>query len=359
MHLPPIRPALLLTLLLFASGIAIPGITAAADCPDPTDEEGVTAICGVAGPEDIVLYDDRALIISSMEPLTHLYGLDLATQGLAPLATTLAAPAVGERWGDPACPPPATLLSHGLDLSQRANGDWQLLVVNHGGRESIEYFAVEDSGDALPRLRWRGCVMAPDNAQFNDVAGLADGGFIVTDPVTASWQVLRTLLGTLGMDTGRAYRWRPAGGYEAIPHTGGAYPNGILLSADGRSFYLNLYLDGEVREHDLETGEILRRVAIEGVDNSSLTGDGRLLVASHHVSLFELSEAIDSAADKRNRIAYDIVAVDLDSFEASVLYSSDGSSLGGGTVAQQVRGDLYIGAFRSDRMLRVRLEPDI
>jgi hypothetical protein len=42
----------------------------------------------------------------------------------------------------------------------------------------------------------------------------------------------------------------------------------------------------------------------------------------------------------------------------SVLYASDGSSLGGGTVAQQVGADLYIGAFRGDRMLRVRLQPE-
>lgn len=332
---------------------ALTGTASAADCPDPPTEAGVSAFCGIAAPEDIVLYQGRALIVSSMEPLTHLYGLDLATDRLAPLETVLAEPADGERWGDDSCELPASLLSHGLDLSQRANGHWQLLVVNHGGRESIEYFALEATGDALPRLRWRGCVMAPENAQLNDVAGLPGGGFISTDPVTASWQTLRTVLGTLGMNTGRAYRWRPDSGYTPIPNTDGAYPNGILLSADGQRFYLNLYLDGEVREHDLETGELLRRVAIEGADNSSLTDDGRLLVASHHVSLLELSEAIDSAAAVRNGIGYDIVAVDLDSFEAAPLYSSDGESLGGGTVAQKVGDDLYIGAFRGDRMIRI------
>ena len=323
------------------------------ECADPPAEERVDAFCGIAGPEDIVLYADTTLIISSMEPREHLYAFDLVSDALVPIETILAEPDATRRWGADSCPLPTTLLSHGLDLSRRADGEWQLLVVNHGERESIEYFSIEGAGGAMPRLRWRGCVMAPENTQFNDVAGLPDGGFIATDPVTASWQTLRTLLGVLGMNTGRAYRWRPQGGYEAIPHTDGSYPNGILLAGDGNSFYLNLYFDGEVREHDLETGEVLRRVNIEAPDNSSLANDGRLLVASHHASLSEMSDAIESAADVRNRIAYDIVAVDLDNFEASVLYASDGSDLGGGTVAQQVNDDLYIGAFRGDRLIRV------
>jgi hypothetical protein len=326
----------------------------AAECPDPPDEPGVTAICGIAGPEDIVLYDERALIVSSMTSLPHLYGVELATDRVAPLETILSEPSDGLRWGDASCAPPSALHSHGLDLSRRPDGLWQLLVVNHAARESIEYFAVQDSDGVLPILRWRGCVMAQDNAQFNDVAALPDGGFIVTDPVTASWQALRSLLGSWGMDTGRAYRWHPQRGYSPLAHTEGAYPNGITLSPDGTRFYLNIYLGGEVREHDLETGEILRRVAVEGGDNSSLSSDGRLLVAAQHGSFLDLAAAIGDPADVRNDIPYDIVAIDLESFETEVLYSSNGDSLGGGTVAQQVGSDLYIGAFRGDRMLRVK-----
>jgi hypothetical protein len=149
------------------------------------------------------------------------------------------------------------------------------------------------------------------------------------------------------------YRWHSQSGYSAVPHTEAAYPNGVLLSADGQSFYLNVYLGGEVRQHDLASGEILNRVAVAKPDNSSLAPDGSLLVASHDASIFTLLSAITSAAGARNSIPFEIIRIDPADFSSSVLYRSGGDALGGGTVAQQVGNDLYIGAFRGDRILRV------
>ncbi|WOJ92563.1 SMP-30/gluconolactonase/LRE family protein [Congregibacter variabilis] len=337
-----------------AASLALSANTLAAPCSDPPADNDVDAFCGVDAPEDIVLFDDQFLLLSSMAPAKHLFGFSLASETVAAVETSLDPVVAAENWGDTDCSVPTQILSHGLDLSRRASGQWQLLVVNHEGRESIEFFEVTGGGEAAPRLQWRGCVMAAENAQFNDVAGLADGGFIATDPITASMQLPRMLLGSVGMDTGRAYRWRPQSGYSAIPHTDGAYPNGITLSADGQSFYLNLYLDGEVREHDLETGEVLKRVAVSKPDNSTLSDSGTLLVASHDASLFALLRAIVSEAGERNRIAFEIVELDLQSFEPSVRYRSEGEELGGGTVALPVGNDLYIGAFKGDRFIRVR-----
>jgi hypothetical protein len=305
----------------------------------------------------MVLLPDDSLLISSMDSSRKLYHFDTARQVLTALTVDLTPPAERERWGEADCPAPELMLSHGLDLAQRLDdGSWQLLVVNHHERESIEFFEVRDSraGDP-PVLRWRGCVMAAPNAQFNDVAALPDGGFLATDPITASWQLLRMLMGSVGMDTGRVYRWSPDSGYRAVPHTEGAYPNGILLSADGESFYLNLYLDGEVRKHDLETGEVLARVAVDKPDNSALGSDGTLLVASHRAPVMAMLAAVGSGAGERNTIPFDIVAIDPDEFSASVRFRSDGTAMGGGTVAQQVGNQLYIGAFRGDRFLRVTL----
>jgi hypothetical protein len=329
----------------------------AGDCSDPPVQAGLDAFCGIEAPEDLVLFEDRFLLISSMAPGTTLYSFDLARDQLAPLETVLQPISPGENWANPDCALPRQLLTHGLDLSRRASGEWQLLAVNHEARESIEYFEVQDDDAAVPRLRWRGCVMAAENAQFNDVAGLPDGGFLATDPITASMQLPRMLFGALGGHTGQVYRWRPASGYSPVPHTEGAYPNGVLLSADGQSFYLNLYLSGEVREHDLASGEILNRVAVAKPDNSSLASDGSLLVASHDASIFTLLSAITSAAAERNGIPFEIIRVDPADFSANVLFRSEGDTLGGGTVAQQVGSDLYIGAFRGDRILRVTQNP--
>jgi hypothetical protein len=326
----------------------------AADCADPPARPGIDAFCGIEAPEDIVLWDDQFLLISSMAPSAQLYSFDLRSESLAPAETVLRALDARDNWADPGCALPTQMLTHGLDLSRRSSGEWQLLAVNHEERESVEFFELALNESGKPRLRWRGCVLAAKNTQFNDVAALPDGGFLASDPITASMQLPRMLFGALGGKTGQVYRWRPESGYEAVPQTRGAYPNGVLLSADGKSFYLNLYLSGEVRQHDLATGNVLNRVAIAKPDNSSLAPDGSLLVASHDASIFALMSAITSAAGQRNRIPFEILRVNPQDFTARRIFRSEGDELGGGTVAQLVGDDLYIGAFRGDRVLRVR-----
>lgn len=325
----------------------------AAPCDNAPAGDGVTAYCGIAAPEDLVALDHRYLTIGSMTPDLQLYLIDTSEDVLLPMTTVLAPVTAEENWGEADCAAPASMVIHGLDVGMRRDGSQQLLAVNHGDRESVEFFEVFRSPDAPPALRWRGCVIAPDNAQFNDVAALPDGGFLATDPITASWQLPRMLLGTVGVDTGRVYRWRPEIGYEAVPHTEGAYPNGILLALDGETFFLNLYLDGVVQQHDLESGEILGSVEIEKPDNSSWASSGELLVASHGASVFSLLAAIASEPSARNSIPYKIVAINPTDFSKRVVHEGKTDHLGGGTVAQQLGDDLYIGAFKGDRVLKL------
>jgi hypothetical protein len=344
-------PVLALVCAVFA--VAAGDAALAASCSDSPDRPGVRAICGIAAPEDIVRIDARHLVVGSMSPANHLYLLDTSADTLMPMDTALTAVDAAGNWGDPACALPESMVLHGLDVARRPGGEQQLLAVNHGGRESVEFFQVVSAAGAAPSLHWRGCVMAADNAQFNDVAALPDGGFLATDPITASWQLPRMLLGALGMNTGRVYRWRPAAGYEPVPHTDSAYPNGILLAPDGQTFFLNRYLDGIVQQHDLDSGEILGSVEIEKPDNSSWSDEGELLVASHSASVFTLLAAVLSEPQERNEIPYAIVAVDPADFSRRTLYRGDVNDLGGGTVAQQQGEGLYIGAFKGDRLIRV------
>lgn len=339
--------------LLFPA-MALPA--GASQCEDQPTKPGIEAFCGVTAPEDMVLFGERYLIMSTMEPMSHLTIFDTQNDALTPMPTRLEPVPEVPAWGDPSCAAPTMMLTHGLDLAQRESGEWQLLAVNHGDRESVEYFSVESSAqEALPSLQWRGCVMAAEDAQFNDVAGLPDGGFVATDPITASWQLVKLIGGSLGMASGQVYHWDPLSGYRPVPNTRGAYPNGITLSADKQSFYVNLYQSGEVREHALNSGEILNRQSVEKPDNSTLTPDGTLLVASHDASLFALIAALASPENERTTIPYSIVAIDTHSFRKSVRFHSDGAEMGAGTVGMPVGDDLYIGSFRGDRLIRVRV----
>ena len=113
-----------------------------------------TPICGFQNPEDLVaLPDGEAILVSefgAMEGNTPggLALLVLDTEERRELFRGGDADGTKPVWGDPACPgPPPPLFSpHGIHLSERADGTLQLLAVQRGGRESIEFFEVTGSG---------------------------------------------------------------------------------------------------------------------------------------------------------------------------------------------------------------------
>ena len=94
-------------------------------------------------------------------------------------------------------------------------GEELLAVVNHGGREAIELFAI--SFERGPTLEWRGCVPMPEGLMANDVAWLPDGGFVVTNfsptlegiGLVALWTGFEIVT---GRETGGVYRWTPGEG---------------------------------------------------------------------------------------------------------------------------------------------------
>ena len=346
-----------LSLMLTALALGIHGADGA-ECPDPPSRDGVTAICGIAAPEDLALFEDRYLVVSSLAPAAHLFFVDVRDDSAGALKTSLTAPSDGPRWGRESCEPPRLITSHGLDLSRDPDGRWRLLVVSHGERETVEFFEVLPVRDAPPILQWRGCVETPSKAQFNDIVALPDGGYLATDPVGSRWQRSRTLLGMSGVKVGRVYRWRPDEGHETVPNSATRYPNGIALAPSGDAFYVNAYLANEVRRHDLATGEITGRVCVKKPDNSNWSLDGKLWVASHEASVLELAAALGDAPATRNTLSFAIVEIDPKDMSARQLFADDGSALGGGTAAVEAGGAMYIGAFRGDRLLRVELAGD-
>ncbi|NJN50460.1 MAG: SMP-30/gluconolactonase/LRE family protein [Gammaproteobacteria bacterium] len=228
-------------------------------------------------------------------------------------------------WGEPACAPPDPELfaPHGIDLERRDDGGLMLLVVNHGGRESVEFFEVEESNAGLGLL-WRGCALGPEDAFFNDVVARRDGGFWVTHMMPMSGQGLAQLQAVVfGMDTGFVYRWGPAG-FVRVAGTDAPFPNGIEKSADERFLYVNSYLGDEVRKIDADSGEVVARARVAKPDNSSWADDGRLLVASHTDSLGELlacAEITEGACG----YAFEIVALDPDTLEGFAWLSHRGA----------------------------------
>ena len=331
-----------------------------ADCAAAKDAR---PICGFHDPEDFALLPAaHALVVSEMGApdgshpgVLSFFALESESRVPAyPLPGAAdAAPRPG--WGDPACPgaPGEKLSPHGLDLAKRSDGALELLVVNHGSRESVELFEVTDSAES-PALAWRGCVLAPDDALLNDVAALPDGGFVATNFGSRAHPGRSLLWGLLRFATGTVLEWHEAGPMRPIPGTEAPAPNGIAVSPDGETLFVDEYLADEVRKLERRTGKLLAKAEIASPDNVNWAPDGKLLVASHNAPLHEII-ACAGLEHGQCPFHFSIVLLDPADMQAHALYENVGPPMGAGTTALLIEDQLFIGSFAGDRILRVSL----
>ena len=307
-------------------------------------------VCGFTAPEDIELApDNTTLVVGEMILGGRLLALNSETLAVSELfpAQSVKGDAL---WGEETCTDyPAQMTFHGIDLAYRDDGVLQLLAVNHGQRESVEFFEVlTETGGRPKSLIWRGCSMAPGSESLNDVAALPDGGFLSTTPFDGSelWSILKALV---GFNTGYVRRWTPDSGWSIITGTEGRYPNGIIARPDGSSFFVNLYIDGLVREYTLD-GTVVGEAAIVNGDNLSWGSDGRIRIASHRASSWQMVKALQAHPAEDLQIPFALVEYDPASQSVTDIFVHDGSVYGAATVAQEVNGRVFMGSFKGGRI---------
>jgi len=363
---PESRRRWLVVLFIVTACVGIYLLTRRDPIVECTQIGNATPICGLRNPEDLALLSDGHTVIASQYGL----GAEAAPGGLTLLdldtkAITIAYPApegaasadssaAQPGWGDAKCPgPPGRAFSpHGIDLSRRGDDKQQLIVVNHGGRESLEFFEVNRSGPSWS-ISWRGCILAPDDAFFNDVVGLADGSLLVTHMMSRSSPVWSTIRAKFGANTGYVYEWDAEHGFRVIPGTEAALPNGIEASPSGDAFFFNAYAGNEIRHHDRQSGKLLGRADVRGPDNVTWSKDGRLLVASQRGGFADMMECLQLSKGSCS-MEFAIVAFNPKDWSSEVLYQNKGAPMGGATSAIDLGDGLLIGSFASDRVLRIR-----
>ena len=246
------RPGMLRTTLLGAGTCAAitllgAGGTLAADQPVCS---GDSVICQVTNVEDFIRIGGSDWIVGSSLPggtgkTAPLYFFDAKTG--APMAVEpgkiAVAPDTATYKDCPAAPDFTKFGSHGLDF-RGADDRGTLYVVNHGGREAIEVFNVDASGDA-PALQWVGCVIAPATAWPDGVTALPDGGFIATslwDPHDKDFIAKLSA----GQPVGGIFDWHPDKGWKEISPAGISGPNGLISSPDGNTLYVALWSEKKI-----------------------------------------------------------------------------------------------------------------
>lgn len=328
--------------------LAVP-IDARAEC---VTSGKLAQICGLQSPEDMeVLPGGREILISEMagehdEPGKFAL-LDVSAMRAVELAIEKAP---HTDWGDPHCAqrPAAQLSPHGIHLSRLNDGRLLLLAINHGNQESVHAYEVLGEG-ARRRLAWRGCVDTDYN--FNDLAATPDG-FIGSHqfdkPMGEGPNANKRLFG--GANTGFAVRWSVSGGFEKISGSEAAFPNGITVSADGKTAWMAATAGREIRKFDLTRNMQTASAALPlAPDNLSWTADGHMLVTGSD----DIQRLIECAAVHTPcKVPFAVASIDPATLESRVIYRNDGTYLMGASVAIITRGTLYLGSFAGDHILR-------
>jgi len=356
--------------------VAMQALACSSDLPTLTECEpvgGVSPVCGFHNPEDLALLPGGGWILASQGGEMgggegrpgSLVGYRVADGRLHKLyppepgaaASSGSQPSPG--WGSPECPgppDPAVFLPHGVDVARPGTGARSLAVVNHGGRESIEFFEIGYAVDA-PALFWRGCVLLPPEVWPNDVALLPGGGVMATNMMpgmrgaAAAWGIVKLLF---GRDTGEVLEWRPDSGWAALPESAGSGPNGIAISPDGSEVYIAEWgRDLLVRLRRDEQGRTRRdSVALpHHPDNMTWTRDGRLLVTGQIGPIGDLMTCSRIETGTCG-MPFSVVLVDPASLEVVPVLDSPTAVIGAGTVALEVGDEIFIGTFAGDRLAR-------
>ena len=331
-------------------------------------------LCGWQNPEDMeALLDGRSVIVSEIggqngERPGVLSLLDLETETRQVLYDGGSSQTAGE-WGEQSCLEVAqgVFSPHGIHFSLRTDGRMQLLVVQHGGRESIEMFEVIQASDRW-QLAWRGCAIAPNGSMINDVVATPEGGFLVThmmtkrdDDMAAFGEYVKGSL--LGIDTGYVLAWDQDTGFSQLANSQGIVPNGIQISADRETVFVN-YSNGELRRLNRLSGEIEGRTdTLPPLDNATWTPDGRLLLAGGSENFLDMMTIMMNCTDLISGTcpaSHVIIAVDPDTLEHEVVYEGGPDTPGGtGTVGLKVSdSSVLIGTFAGDRIVRVTSEAE-
>lgn len=351
-----------LAALLLAWAFAATEAEGQAVLQDCAADPELSYVCGAARPEDVVaIPGTRWLIASGFAPGAGLKLVDTAARTLDRWYQAAPGQLRPDPRSFPTCPGPvdAKLFNaRGLSLRPNGGGRWRLLVVNHGGRESVEMFDVETDG-TTPRLFWRGCVPMPIGQVGNSVASFDDGAVLVTvltRPGTSIADFVQQRV------TGAVWSWHPGQpAFQPIPGTGLPGNNGIETDPDQRRFYVVAFGWHSVVVFDRRDTRlpIARIEAVDFMPDNIHWSAGHLLVAGMRLdepACGGLRAVVEGVADPmlchRGWIVGEVKLGE--GRIATVAYGTPQPGFNGLSAAALVGKTFWLGSFQSDRLAVVQ-----
>lgn len=327
-------------------------------------EEGMSYLTGVDSPEDLVAIPGTAWILtSSLGSAASPGGLFVVSRQdrtISRLEPVSGANAAHHQGADscPGVPDLSGMVAHGINLRPGKDGKHLLYVVNHGGREAIEYFEI-DANSSRPIVTWIGCVPLPEGVIANGVAPLPNGAIAVTHMA-----VPRYFSGALSPNayiekfakreiTGYAARWDRAKGWQPQLASEASGPNGIEASLDGNWIWVANWPTGEIVGYAARDGGAKKTIRLSFLpDNLRWGSDGWLWTSGAVGTTTEYFTCLSRTGCMNE---YKIARINPRTLKVQeVRHPSTQGKFGDATTALEINGEIWLGAHPSDRVANFR-----
>jgi hypothetical protein len=317
---------------------------------------GLTFVCGLQNPEDIVLVPGtRWLVASGMAPGAGLTAVDTQAKATRKLYAPGTASVRADRTRFASCPGPldaGQAVLHGLALRPAGGGRYRVYATNHGGRESVEAFELSVTG-GVPSATWVGCVLLPPKLAANSVAAFSDGTLVATVLILPGKTFEDAFA---GRNTGIVLQWTPGTpAFVELKGTELVANNGIETSPDDREFYVASTPTRRVYAFARATpgSGPLRFAQLKdfGPDNIRRSADNRLIAAG----LIDDEPACGGRPKDEKGIqcpmGYAVATIDPKTMTATEIARGGRTPSFTGTASAVVVGnELWLGSFLADRL---------
>jgi hypothetical protein len=264
----------------------------------------------------------------------------------------------GDVWPETAPPDWDVFSPHGIAFGPRKGDRITLYACNHGGRESVEAFEIDISGQT-PTFAWIGCVVCQKDFWPDAVAVLPDGSLVVNstgDPTEDPKEAVQKQ--SKGEPIGDTRVWSMQRGWSTdLPGSEKvSTPNGILVSPNGQQVFIAASSNFSIVRIDRSTQPpVVKSVDVGGIpDNLRWSADGKSMLAGVHTAdAMKFVEAMVAAAKVGGNTPtpFKIVRIDAETLEVTeVLPSGVYATMGGGTGAIEVGDRLWVSSTKADRI---------
>ena len=312
----------------------------------------IQVICNFSNSEDIIITPDKKFLFMSQMGSIAPWGenesgyfaiMDLSNNKKIIPKITLEE----NTWGEETCKRKDydEYGPHGIDLVERNDGRYQIGVISHYPKESVEMFELRKN-DLSWEIIWRGCVNVPDEYYFNDLSLKKDGSFYAShmykrDITMNEWFVMALLKS----NSGNIVLWENAN-FTEIKGSEGSSPNGIVLDEKSNTLYISYNLEDKVTIFDLSNNLKINSYFIESPDNPYIK-DGSIWLTSLN---FQPNDAMDCIYKVNCSLPFSIHELDKETFELKNKYTFSKTVFGLPTVAVPINKKVYMGSFHADRL---------